>query len=152
MDKVQIEVERWVLDVFRKEAKRLFPREAYAILIGHQVGNLYAVDDIWIPDDLEKHVTTHSVDIQPYWEIQAHCEAEEDDAAVLGSIHSHPFNFDKCGGEFYGKAAAAPSVGDWQVGWPGIAGICAIAEQSDGRLKTRTRFYGPATPAETRVA
>ena len=152
MRRIKVEVARWVLDAFRREAKRMFPKEAAAILIGQSFGDLYVIDDIWIPEDIESHVTEDCVYWQRHWDVDAYYQAEDEGEIVLGRIHSHPFRFVQCGGEFAGCAEPAPSEGDWQYGWDGVYGICVVAEQEDGSLRTRTRFFGPAIAAETKVA
>jgi len=147
MAPISIKVPRRLLNKFRTEAKRFFPREACGLFVGMRIGYSYHVDDIWIPEDLEKHVTDSKINWQTHWETEAHCEAEEMRLAVLGYIHSHPYRFsDPNKGRFVGCAEPAPSEGDWRHGWSGISAICVIAEQECGRLLTRTRFYGSATP------
>lgn len=146
---ITIKIPRRLLDKFRKEAKRLFPREAAALLIGLRIGNGFHIDDLWIPEDLEQHVSENKIDWQEHWDADAHCEAAEMRLAVVGYIHSHPYRFtDSNKGRFVGCAEPAPSEGDWRHGWKGVSAICVVAEQESGGLHTRTRFYGSATPVE----
>jgi hypothetical protein len=131
---------------FRWAAVSAFPKETYALLLGreHKVSKnryLVSVDYVFVPDDVDKHSTEEEVILQSHWDEEAAELAYEYDLQVVGDIHTHPRKYS----DFLGYLKdASPSEGDFRWGWGGICGICVVAEQKDGRLRTRTKFYGPA--------
>lgn len=144
-----VRVERSVIDRFRREAKKRFPKEAYAILLGTKAPpGFYYVSELWVPGDIERYSTTHEVTIPDHWAIEAHHYAAEESLQVVGDAHSHPFSFRECDGKLLGDE---PSAGDWALGWRDICGITCIAQQKDGRLRSKTRFFGPAQPVTVSI-
>lgn len=151
MTPIKVTVPRRVLDSFRRLAKEKFPRETLAYLLGHRAGESYEVTGLWVPENIDAHVTKQYVFIQSSWQVDAHCHAEDEDVNVIGDIHSHPLPYPAYGGHFNGEPV--PSIIDLKGGWPGLAAICAVCEQPDKKLLTRTLFYGPSTPvSKTTIA
>lgn len=151
---IQVEVKRSVIEKLRSEAKRCFPFESFSALIGSLNHNAYTtvISNIWIPSDLDKYSTTSSVTQPDHWVTQANHFALEEDLVVLGCAHSHPITFEES--IKYGnclRGFVAPSVGDWECEWSNLAGITAIIEDRYGKLKTLTKFFGPAISCKTRT-
>lgn len=148
MTAIRVEVPRRLVEKFKREAKAAFPREAFAFLVGHNAGDLVIVEDLFIPDDVRQYCTETAVKIPSEWHGEALAFALEQEAAVVGDIHSHPRRYNAWNGQVTERT---PSEGDHAEGWNGLCGICVVSEQKDGRLRASVRFYGPSYRIETKV-
>ena len=148
MPQITVEIRRRIIERFKIEAKRAWPREAFAYLIGHNVGDLVVIEDLYIPDDVDCFNNETSVYPQLHWMAEARVQAEDDEMEIVGDIHSHPYTFAQCSGAL---GETIPSEGDHAEGWDGICGICVVSEQKSGGLKARARFYGPTFKVETKL-
>jgi hypothetical protein len=143
---VRVEYGRRMLAKFRAAARDAFPRETFAYLLGHALGDLYVIEDLWFPPDVAEHCTTAAVNVQDSWLIDAREHARDEDLQVIGDIHSHPRMFRHWRGF---SREVTPSAGDHASGWGlGLCGICAVIQEIDGGLKTRLKFYAPILPVE----
>jgi len=141
MRAINVEYPREVIGRFRAAARKAFPYETFAYLLGHALGTVYMVEDIWIPPDVAAHATKSSVTVPHSWLLEAREAAKDEDLRVIGDIHSHPRTFRQWGGMV---REVTPSAGDHAQGWPdGICGICVVTQQVNGQLTTRVKFYGP---------
>lgn len=145
---IKVEVSRRLLDRFKRAAKAAFPCETFAYLIGQNAGSLQIVEDLYFPEGVERNCTTNAVWSEEHWLAEATTYARDEDAAVIGDIHSHPRTFARWGGQL---SECTPSAGDHAIGWHGLCGICVVSEQQDGRLKAAARFYGPSPQIETHL-
>ena len=132
---------------FKAAAKREWPKETWAFLLGTIVGDRAHVDELYWPEDADEHCTAWRSNPQPHWFADASERAEEIDAAILGSCHSHPYHNDtNCLRE------RVRSEGD--MDYPPvanmIAGICVVQEMKDKRLRASMRFWGPSVAVELR--
>lgn len=145
---IDVEFNRGALFAFRARALECFPNEALGYLLGRGSGQVTEVLSVWIPDDLEEYTSPTSVEMVPRWTRAAEREAERLSLSVVGTIHTHPYEYRRCHGRI---GCRAPSEGDWDVGWEGIAAIMVIAQQRDGRLKTSTKCFGPGVATRTKL-
>lgn len=146
---IKINVSRKALRKFTAESKRMFPRECFSALLGTSSGDKHYVEDIWIPEDLDKYVTTEEVSLPDHWAVEANEHASDQEMEVLGCHHSHPYLLSECNKAWTPrrmlKVAVVPSLGDWELGWSNIAAITAIIQFEQDRFKHLTRFFGPGT-------
>jgi hypothetical protein len=148
MKQINIALPRKIDKLFKDEAKRLFPKECYAIMVGHcdRKGNL-AISDLYFPDVYGMASNTDEVNVLPEWWRHAERLAESKDMVLLGDIHSHPFTHKEC--KIY-NASHAPSEADW-LGTTGanpfwrewfVQGICVIRETKAHKLLSSMKFWG----------
>ena len=126
---------------WHQECQRGWPHERYAILIGARRADFVEIESLWIPADIAAHATAKSVEAPYRWYFAALDEAAQEEAQVLGDIHSHPRHYKQWRGQ---TLEATPSEGDYKSGWIGICGITNASEQKNGLIRCRTRFYPPA--------
>lgn len=136
---------------FAKLARKLFPKEAYCILLGRKLENspyLFHIEDLYIPADLEKHVSPDFVNVQKSWFGMAHEVAFQYGKLVLGDLHSH------CYDESSGFSDAAPSEADLDripgvsselAHYYSILGIYHLARKKQKKFRGRFKLY-PACP------
>jgi hypothetical protein len=122
------------------EARRQWPLEAFAYLLGTRDAWGFSVEDLWIPPATHLEASEAGIYTPRRWLHEAYRIADEEGLTVLGDIHTHPRRFKAYGGSL---SEATPSEGDYATGWSGLCGITNASEQRDGRIKCRTRFYGP---------
>lgn len=143
---VRIEYSSKLIRKFQAAARAAYPRETFAYLLGHALGDLYVIEDIWIPPDVGNHTTRVAVFIQDSWLTDAAEFAKEEELSVIGDIHSHPRPFKVWRGQL---SEVTPSAGDHATGWGnGICGICVVTELKSGKLRTRVKFYPPVYRVE----
>lgn len=135
---------RRLLDHFKRFAKRAYPREAYAILLGTQRGDSVRIRSLYIPDDQDRFTSNDVVRVQEKWWLTAGAIAREEGSELLGDLHSHPasanFEFD-----------AAPSQADYDRIDAPIQGICCVRRYKSGRMAAIIKFW-PATNSITERA
>lgn len=135
---IRIAAPKGVLQKFVKRAKKDFPNEVYAYVLGHDAGTNVEIVEFYFPP---QKAETGSV--QPLEDYAAAAEyAAEHDLQLLGDIHSHPYVAEE--GETLTRAIL-PSIYDYP--YKGICGICGIVEKK-GRLLARVQFWGPIIPTE----
>lgn len=149
---ITVEYSKPALDRFRKECRRAFPKELLGFLLGHKRSDdHWVVEDVWVPPDATEASTHDSIDAEAYgrWEVEAAEYAKEEGQEIVGDIHSHPYYYEQHGPSYhrigFSRDWAAPSEGDFAVGWPGrIAGIVQVQQLKSGKLWTKPKFYPPA--------
>lgn len=147
---ITIEVRSPVISDFKRLAKEVFPKEAFAYLLGRDAGNLVEIEDLWVPPDLASHTCETFVEISPTWIKPAKRAAKDLGLSVVGDIHSHPFTYSQLGNNSL-KWLASPSVGDMESGLEWITAICAVVQNKDGRFRSTVKFWGPMFPVRTWV-
>lgn len=138
--------------LIKREAKRAFPREWYAILLGTAAGDHFTVDDLYVPPDLPRFSTPSRVNIQACWYVDAKERGEEERLEIIGDVHSHPYRYQETGGAIQGRVQGEIDL-EGQAGWARIAGICTVQEVKRGRgmvLRASLRFWGPSVALEVR--
>lgn len=147
MDPV-VKFPRYLKRRFLKEAKALFPNEAYALILGVRLddGSL-EIKDLFIPEDIQKYSTPEFVNVPDEWFRKAHELAFYSNSIVLGDIHSHCYRKNE------GITDATPSEGDYRrvaevrkymMHYYSILGILRLVENQDGSIKSRLMMYQPA--------
>ena len=135
---VVIQVSKRLTEDFKKKAKKSFPNEAYAYLLGHNDGEKIIVDSLFYPTDVDSFCSPGAVDVQHDWWYEAKREAKRLDLTIIGDIHSHP----------YKKNAKNTDTSPSETDWDGLVGghimaICVIKQLNNGHLRARTKFWGP---------
>lgn len=139
---IELTVREPVVKQFRALARKAFPKETLAFLIGHDAGTKVEVTELYVPDDVAKHAANDTVRMPQHWFEDAEEFAKEREATVVGDIHSHPLSF----AESQHDAGISPSAGDL-LSARYIFGICAVRQsENKRRLTTDMRFYGPMLP------
>ena len=135
---VVIQVSKRLTEEFKKKAKKSFPNEAYAYLLGHHEGEKIIVDSLFYPTDADLFCGPNFVTVQPEWWGEAKKEAKRTDTKIIGDIHSHPYK------KHAKNTDTSPSETDWEGLVDGhIMAICVIKQLQNGHLRARTRFWGP---------
>lgn len=138
---VIIQVSEQLTKEFNKKAKKSFPNEAFAYLMGHIESEKIIVDDLFYPADVDSFCIPGQVNVQQKWMTEAKRRAKSTNTIILGDIHSHSYNNKQV--KMY-NADTSPSEQDWNSLVDGhIMAICLITELKDGRLRARTKFWGP---------
>lgn len=146
---VTVEISGKLLRQFKAAAKKAFPNETLAYLLGQDAGTSVSIDEFWFPEDVAKYATPGAVMIADHWEAQVKEYAREREHTVLGDIHSHPYNY--LPGRRFLPTDCAPSEGDYADPWKGLCGICRVTQSKNGALRSSIRFWGPAVPVEMRI-
>jgi proteasome lid subunit RPN8/RPN11 len=147
---VRVEIPGRLVDEFKATAKRVFPNEAAAFLIGDDAGDYVAVDELYIPEDLEHLTSCGTVTLQHHWDMEAREQAQDSGLSIVGTLHSHPYRY----GEYIGYLDGAPSEGDHSdlaLQKYGIVGICVVAQLKGGALRSSIKFFSPSPPVETKI-
>lgn len=132
---IRVTIGRKLLSSFKSEAKKAYPSETYAILIGRRKGGNFYITNVFYPENVQEHCTEHQVNVKGWWWQRAQELADAANEQVLGDIHSHPFDHTLA-------ADHAPSEADWcrlEPGW--IHAICVVMKQKSGRLRATTKFW-----------
>jgi len=141
---MRVKVSRRLLNHFRAEGKRVYPREAFAVLIGKLAGDRAIITDLFIPEGQERYASNTQVKVPRAWWEQANEFAKADGLIVLGDIHTHnetsKFTHD-----------TAPSEADWDMESGPLHGICSIRRHPTGRMVARIRFWPADALVETRI-
>ena len=144
-----LKVHRSVVAKFKRKAKELWPKECFAYLLGTtQFGHLEILD-IWIPEDIEKHVTSESIYLQDSWvpEVLEYCE--EQDLTPLGTIHSHPYTYTEVKLRKFPPDHSTSEADSLSGITAKVHGICRILESKNVRLTATIRFWGPELTVAT---
>lgn len=140
---------RRILEQFRKEAKRIFPLEAFAVLLGDVDRDSVDISGIFIPEDQELYCTHQgiSADNCNAWWARGDILAKTFGLTAIAEIHSHPenstYSFD-----------TSPSGTDWErVGQLGniLHAICSIRRYPTGRTISRIKIWPALPPLKEKV-
>lgn len=144
---MKIRILKGWLDQFKFEAKSLYPKECYAILLGKRKDDRVTVEHVIFPDLDGTHSSSDSVTIQGKWYQHAEKVAALKGLEVVGDIHSHCRESDKHVDEH------APSQVDWeQLGHEGrVLGICAITKLPSGQMRASIEFWHGNPRAEVEL-
>lgn len=138
---VSVIVPNSVFAKFHKRAKESFPNEMFAFLLGSVKEGVYNITDIFFPTDVERYCRSNAVLVQASWykEVKKYCKIHS--LKLICDYHSHPYDKAEMS---KGKPDTAPSEQDWDSTKPcDIMAICLVTECRDGRLRARTKFWGP---------
>lgn len=135
-----------IIEEFKKQAKRSFPKESFAYLLGRDAGTQVEIEELHTPHGVEQHCTEGSVSIGENWLSEARKEARTSGLTVVGDIHSHPFLCPKS----Y-SPGCAPSEGDLDDGMTQIHGICQVWKTKSDKLQAKVRFWGPIVPVKVNI-
>lgn len=144
---MRIRMSSRVRRIFIARVKKNFPCEALGYLIGRTDENYtLQVEEIFFPVDLDSKCTPSQVNVQHSWLRDARRRARELKAIVLGDIHSHPYTQEELA-RYKISPDCSPSEGDLARSSIGlVAGICLVKQGSDGKLRTRIKYWGPMVP------
>ena len=134
---MRVTYSRRLIDKFKAEAKRIYPKEAFAVLLGKRAGEMVRIDQLYIPDAQERLCTATCVPRADLWLNQARLLAATIGVDVLGEIHSHSEDHTF-------KHDVAPSEDDWtRAGQLESAthGVCSLRKYPSGRMSARVRFW-----------
>ncbi|HWR49910.1 MAG TPA: Mov34/MPN/PAD-1 family protein [Bryobacteraceae bacterium] len=125
---------------FKRAARKAWPRETWAFLIGTIAGDHAYVDELFFPEDVDAYCTEGSVHIQDRWFVDAAEQAKESEAVILGAGHSHPYRkgFNCLRDRAHSEADMDTSLAKM------ISGVCVVQEMKDGRLRASMRWWGPS--------
>jgi len=141
---------------FKRQAKAVFPRECYGILLGTVAGDSVVVDEIWIPpvEELRAFATPTEVTTEGVtkWYLDAIERAREEDLTIVGDVHSHPYPWSTYGGQNKDRTQSESDLESQEFSNPLVCGICTISEQAreGGRLRASFRWWGRTISLETR--
>lgn len=137
---IHLKVPAKIVEEFKGQAKRAFPKETFAYLLGRDAGTVVDVEELFVPLDVDERCTETSVAGTLQWIADAKQEATESGLQVVGDIHSHPYRYEHL------YPTCAPSEGDLDDGFTQIHGICQVRQCKNGLLRTYVRFWGPLIP------
>lgn len=139
--------------IYRK-AKKAFPNEEYAILLGNFRGQRFFVKELYFPPERLNVMSPDFVPVQPEWFTEAHKYARSKNLYILGDIHSHCYEMSEPG--FPGTD---PSEADWEYAEYmkkatgnkyRLMGIVRVLKRED-KYMCRSRFW-PAVNLPVTVA
>ena len=137
---VTLRVSERVTEEFKKKAKASFPNEAFAYLLGHAEAESIVIDDLFYPSDVDNYCSPEAVDVQYEWMTEAKRQARLTDKMIVGDIHSHPHKYKTA----KNRPDTSPSETDWDGLVDGhVMAICLVTQTKNGRLRARTKFWGP---------
>lgn len=132
---------------FIERARAAFPKETLGYLLGRTDENMtLQVEEIYFPENIDKHTSTGGVDVQHRWFQAARKRARQIKGIILGDIHSHPYTTH----ELLVRRLSpdcSPSECDlerYKVGL--VQGICLMRESKNGNIRIRTKYWGPVVP------
>ena len=139
---------------FYREARKAFPDEEYAILLGKKTREGFRIDYLYFPTERLNDRSPDFVNVDQNWFETAQEMANTLNLEVLGDIHSHCYAADEDG---FG-AGTDPSEADWEWaeamktisgGKYRLLGIVRVLKKGN-KLSCRTRFW-PAVDLPTIV-
>ena len=139
---VPAEVER----EFKAAAKKAFPAETFAYVLGRMIGDTVEIAELWWPDEdeLEEACNTWRVNVAPHWIVEAAEAGKEQGLIPLGDLHSHPYE----GKDLITDRAQSEADID-RVSRMVIGGICTVQRrQRKGKsyLRAGIRWWPPLIP------
>ncbi len=130
-----------LISTFKAKAREKFPREAYAVLLGHgDLATGIVIEDIHFPDFAS---TSDCVYIPEDGYLEIAEQAKEQDMIICGDIHSHPYEHREDGK--YPDCSRSELDFDYAPAFM-VQGICRVTQSATGRLRCVVRFWGPAVP------
>ena len=142
LERLKVTYPRDVEAGFRKRARKAFPNETMAYLLGHLKGDKIEILYNYFPDDLEKFCAPSYVYVQDRWIVKARKLAKKLGCVLLGDIHSHPYNH----GEIklgMGRDHSPSEIDLTRRLYGPLQGICLVRQGATGRLSTSLRLWGP---------
>lgn len=143
---------------FRALARKAFPKETLAYLLGYDLGTRLEVTQLWVPPPESVLASVNSLIIPAYMDWEA-CQAafeEDPDLCVLGDLHTHPYTTSDMRHLALATQGAdiVPSSCDWgcRQGLRWITGVCAVWQTPSKRLFTEFAYWGPLTPLDLKLA
>ena len=130
-----------------RQARKVYPIEMFAYLLGTIAGDSITIDDVWFPENLKEHSGPNSVTPQPEWAIEAHEQAREDGLTIVGWSHSHPATREE--GDLLRDRSQ--SEGDLDCGIRlSVSGVVVVQDvgKKKRRLRASLRFWGPTIQVE----
>ena len=144
---IHLTVPAKVVQEFKQQSKRAFPKETFAYLLGRDAGTIVEVEELFVPLDVEERCSKFGVEIGADWIADARKEASAHGLRVVGDIHSHPFvRLETL------KPGCAPSECDIDHGMTQIHGICQVRKCKTGKLIANVRFWGPCIPVIAEIS
>lgn len=129
---------------FYRRAKKIFPNEEYAILIGKKVPEGLEVHHLYFPTERLNDLSPDHVNTKVNWFETAQEMANTLNLEVLGDVHSHCYVVEEDG-----MAGTDPSEADWEWaqamryvsgGKYRLLGVVRILKKG-GKVSCRTRFW-----------
>ncbi len=142
MRAITLSVPKKLLETFKKRAREQFPKELYAVLIGHDGHDKIEVLDLYYPN-FKSNKYFVWCDPQGYLDALEH--AAELDLTIVGDIHSHCYA--STVGADHSKSEVDHEWGHKLI----IQGICRVIEFPSGLRRATVRFWGPTIPVEFRL-
>ena len=148
-----LNIPKKITNKIRIESKRWFPKEFYTDLVGtiSPKDKVLNVIGCWIPSDLDDYTSDSQVELPPHWRKESNKYAESIGGVIVGSAHSHPYSAkDTLCSPAY-RLDASPSSADFESMGREIIGIVAVLENSEGKLSTTIKFYGPILKLDVKI-
>ncbi len=142
MRAITLSVPRKLVEAFKKRARDQFPKELYAVLIGHDYHDKIEVLDFFYPNFKSNRFFVWCDD-QGYIEAVEH--AAELELTIVGDIHSHCYAHNV--GADHSKSEIDHAWGHKLT----IQGICRVLEFPSGLRRATVKFWGPTIPVESRL-
>ena len=143
---VNVAIPRNLLQAFRRVAKRVWPREAYAILLGTHDAGQYIIGDIHFPLGWQDDAREDGSQISAAWWDEAARIAEVQDVSVLGDIHSHPHEKPRVETDC---ALSQQDQARFDEDW--LQGIMTVTKCPSGSFRTRHHFWIPGPRVTTTI-
>ena len=133
MSKLKVEVSSSELRRFRRQAKRLFPREILSVLAGEVSSGLVRVHWISTPPTVG---TKESVALtQEDW-AEARKLFRKEGLQFLGTIHTHPYNIMVSNSLSSEDVCGAAEIGEK------IYAVCTVWRPDGEKFRTHVQWYG----------
>lgn len=133
--KVYISIEKPLIEQVKREARRLYPVECYAVMLGERTDTGCRIEWLVWPDVSGIHSTEDNVMIKPEWIMHAAGIARDKGLEVIGDVHSHCYESSTV------VADHAPSQGDWErLDRNYIQCICVVTKTKKG-LRAGVKFW-----------
>jgi proteasome lid subunit RPN8/RPN11 len=105
------------------------------------------LDGIYYPENQTKYVKRDCIpEIPAAWFAEAQDHATEEDCAVIGDVHSHPYGERVCSA-MKDRVQGENDLDSMRT-WMRISGICVVHELANGKLRASVRWWGPTTPVD----
>lgn len=129
---------------FYRNARKAFPNEEFAVLLGKKKGTVFLIEDLYFPPERLNVQSPDFVPVQQNWFNEAYQIAKENNLIILGDIHSHCYEMDEPG-----SPGTDPSEADWEYAEYmkqatgdryRLMGIVRVLKRG-GKLTCRSRFW-----------
>lgn len=88
---MNVDFPKKLIEQFKRSAKKRFPIEDFAFILGTRLNSKLVVKYLWFPHDREQHTTDEAVFTPVHWITGVKQIALDRGLEVLGDIHSHCF-------------------------------------------------------------